>query len=830
MDTLWQDLRYGARQLLRSPGFTAVAVLTLALGIGANTTIFSLVNALLLRPLPVAEPEAVVTLYTSDFSGPRYGGSSYPDYEDFRDRNQTLAGLASHDLAPFNLSTEGSGERVLGSVVSVNYFEVVGIRPAIGRGFVSGMKHAPGTPAEVVLGHGLWQRRFGGDPGIVSSKIHLNGQPFTVVGVAPASFPGVSRGVALDLWVPVTMLPLVQPGNDDLTSRTSRGLSLIGRLKPGVRVDEAQAEFDVLAAQLHQEHGSAWTDVREKPRAVTVVPESQARVPPSSRAGLVAFLLLLMAVVGLVLLVACANLANLLLARASGRQREVAVRLALGARRWRLIQQLLTENLLLALLAGGTGVLLALWGTAALMAFRPPLSMPIELDLGLDFRVLFFTLTASLLAGLLFGLAPAWQASRSDVVTGLKEAAGSASAGRGKARLRNAFVVAQMGLSLVLLIAAGLFGRSLQNATAIDPGFDPNNVLTASFDLGLQGYDLGAGTVFYQQLLERISQLPGVESASVTTRIPLELGGSRRGITIDGYTPQAGEDMEVHTSTVGPQYFTVLRIPLVRGRGFTERDVPGAPRVAVVNEAFARRYWPGEDPIGKRIWMGRNRETPGAPPPDSPAWEIIGVAKDGKYSTLGEEPRTFFYMPILQFYRGSASLLVRTEGEPLALLAAVREQAGALDATLPLVEAKTLVAHMSTALLPARLAGSLLGLFGLVALLLAAVGIYGVMAHSVAQRTREIGIRMALGGSPRDILRLVIGDGLRLTVMGAAVGLAGVLSVAQLIRGFLYGISPTDPLTLAGVTLLLVAVALLACYVPARRAARVDPMVALRYE
>jgi len=817
---MWRDVRYGARMLANSPGFTLIVVLTLALGIGANGTIFSLVNALLLRPLPVDKPDQLTAVYTSDFSSGDYGGSSYPDYVDFRDRNDVLEGLVAYQPRPFSLSVNNVTERAFGEVVSGNYFSVLGVKLALGRGFLPEEDRVPGTHPVVVISHQLWRGRYGGDPGVIGRSLTLNGHPFTIVGVAAENYSGLIRGIGETLWVPAMMTDQVSPGRRSLTSRGDRGWLLMGRLREGVTIGQARAAFRLIAEHLYRAWPREWANIRQESRAISLLPESEARVMPQFRLPLALFMALLMAVVGLVLLISCANVANLLLARAAGRRKEIAVRLSLGAGRGRLIRQLLTESLLLAAAGGAAGLLLAVWGADLLMAFKPPVEFPIAIDVSLDWRVFGFTLGASLVTGLLFGLAPALTASRPDLVAALKDGAG----GAGRGRLRGALVVAQVALSLLLLICSGLCLRSLRNAGAIDPGFDADDLLALSMDLGLQGYDEAAGRNFSRQLLERVRALPGVESASLAEYLPLGMGGSRRGITIEGYTPRPGESTEVGSSAVAPGYVETLRIPLLRGRAFGAEDRPGAPGVVMVNEAFARRYWPGQDPIGKRIEMGINNSN------GAPRLTVVGVVKDGKYVTLGEEVTPFFYLNLAQRYEAAPTLVVRTRGNPFDDLAAVRREVGALDRHLPLYDVKTVRQHLGLALLPARLAGSALGVFGLMALVLAAAGIYGVMSCAVAQRTREIGIRMALGARVVDVLKLIVRQGMRLVVIGLVIGLLAAMALTRVMASLLYGVSATDPLTFTLIAALLTVVALLACWVPARRAAKVDPLVALRRE
>jgi predicted permease len=824
LENLVQDIRYGARQLRKNPGFTGVAVLTLALGIGANSVIFSLVHALLLHPLPVERPEQLAAVYTSDFSGTQYGTSSYPDYVDFRDRNQVFSGTVAYMPTAFSLNIDGATERAFGEIVSGNYFSTLGVAPALGRGFLPEEDRTPGERAVAVISHKLWQNRFGGDPDILGRAIKLNGHPFTIVGVAPEKHSGLIRGIASDLWVPAMMMKEASPGSDHRVERWSRGFLVMGRLKPDVTLDQAQADFRRIAEQLFREWPQQWTNIRNQSRIISLLPEGQARVMPDLRTPIVIFMAMLMAVVGLVLLIACANVANLFLARATARRKEIAIRLSLGVSRGRLIRQLITESVLVALVGGGVGLLIAAWGTGFLTAFKPPTQFPIELDMEANWRVLGFTFGLSLLSGVLFGLAPALAVSRPALVASLKDEAGGAT---GRGRLRGALVIAQVALSLMLLICSGLFMRGLRNAGSVDPGFDADNLLVMSMDLQLQGYSETTGRNFSRQLLDRARALPGVVSGSMTDELPLVItGGSRRGITIEGYAAQPGEGREVNSSSVTPGYFETLNIPVLRGRAFNEQDREGSPGVVIVNEAFTRRYWPGQDPIGKRIQMGGSFGGSN----NSPYLEVIGAVGDGKYVTLGEEARPFFFMNLAQQYQSSRTLIVRTRGNPLDYLPAVRSEVAALDKNLPLYDVKTMRQHLGLALLPTRLAGSVLGVFGLVALIMAAAGIYGVMAYSVVQRTREIGVRMALGASAGAVLRLVVRSGMTLTIAGVAIGVAASLALTRLMKTILFGVSATDPVTFVAITLLLIVVALLACWIPARRAAKVDPMKALRYE
>jgi macrolide transport system ATP-binding/permease protein len=814
MRTLWQDLRYAARMLRKSPGFTAIAVLSLALGIGANAAIFSLVNAVLLRPLPVREPERLVSVYPTTRDGAQ--AFSYPSYVDFRDRNEVFEGLFVTRFAPMSLGREGANERVWGYMVSGNYFDVLGVRAAHGRALTPEDDRAPLAHPVAVLSHGSWRRRFGGDASVVGKEIRINGRPFRVVGVMPEGFSGTEIAYTPELWVPMMMQEWIEPGNAWLGRRQTQNIFATGRLKDGVTHAQAEASLNALARRL----GEEFPETNEG-QTVTLTPPGL--IHPLLRGPAVGFTWVLMGVVALVLLVACANMANLLLARGAERRREVAVRLALGASRARLVRQLLTESVLLSALGGACGLLLAFWMIDLAVGLKPPIDFPLALDLTVDWRVFSFALAVSLLTGVVFGIIPALQATKPDLVPALKDA--TAQAGGRRSRLRGALVVAQIALSLVLLVAAGLVLRALRHVQTTSPGFDPENRLMMSVDLGLQGYDEARGREFYRQLAERVRALPGVRSVALTDNAPLSINYNSTDVHVEGQPPARGANVPTAmNSTVSPDYFETMGVPLVSGRAFGEGDREGAPRVLVVNETFARRFFPGADPsaeaLGKRVGFSAN----------GPRWEIVGVARDGKYFSIGEAPRPFVYLPLLQDYASRATLVVRASANPEALIGPVREEARRLDPHLPVFEVKTLNEHMRLSLFPARVAAALLGGFGLLALLLAAVGVYGVMSYAVARRAREFGIRLALGAQARDVLRLALRGGLLMTLAGVLVGFAAALAVTRLLAGVLYGVSATDPLTFAAVALLLTGVALLACYVPARRATKVDPMVALRYE
>jgi predicted permease len=821
MDSLWTDVRYAFRVLRKSPGYTFVAVLTLALGIGANTAIFSVVNAMLLRPMPAEDPDRLVVFGVSDRQGNLFSELSYPNYVDFRDRSQGLSGILGHKLIHVALSDGRENELVWGELVTGNYFDVLGVRPALGRGFVPEEDRTPGSHPVAVISHKLWQRRFNADPGIVGKTVTVNGKGFTVVGVAPREFQGTEFALALDIWVPMMMHDQVRTdyaGIDVLNQRGSSWIETMGRLAPGTSIPEAEAALNTFAAQLVEEY-----DLDRQMR-ITLFPEARARMglEGSSAAGLAAALL--MGVVALVLLVACANVANLLLARASVRQREIGIRLALGARRGRLVRQLLTESVLLALAGGVAGLLLALWVTGVFTALMPPMPYPVGVDVTPDAKVLAYTLGLSLLTGVVFGIVPALHASKPDFLPLLKSETPAARGAGRRLGFRDALVAVQLAVSLVLLVGAGLLARSLQNAQALDSGFGTQDVLLASVDLGVLGSTEEEGRAFYRQLVERVGALPGVKAAALVDLVPLGDSSNSSGPVIaEGKEPQRDEDLiNVGVSVATPRHFEALGIRLLAGRDFAESDGDGSPPVIIINETLAERFWPGESAVGKRLRIGRS--------PSTPMREVIGVVSGGKYRTLGESPRPYMYLPLAQSYTPQVVLLARTEADPAAQVAAVRREVQALAPRLPVYGVKTLPEHLGHALWPARAGAATSAAMSLLALLLATVGLYGVMAYSVAQRTREIGVRMALGARPRDVLRLVVGRGLWLALAGVAAGVAAAFGVTRLMAGLLYGVDTADPWTFAGVALGLLGVALLASYIPARRAALVDPAIALRHE
>jgi predicted permease len=816
METLIQDIRFGARRLLKSPGFTLIAIVSLALGVGANTAIFTLVNAVLLRPLPVAHPEQIVSVAVRG-KNDSMQAFSYPNYVDFRDRNQVLSGLIVDRFAAMSLSRDGNNQRIWGYLVSGNYFDVLGVQPIKGRTFVPEEDRTKLSHPVVVISYNCWQRRFGGDPEIVGKEILLNNHLFKVIGIAPEGFNGTEIIFTPELWVPMMMDGWIEPGSNWLDRRDSKNIFAIGRLKEGVSVEQAQASLNLLAEELGREYPDS-----NEGETIKLVPPGF--ILPDIQGAVVNFAWVLMGAVALVLALACTNLASLLLARGTERRREVAIRLSLGANRARLIRQLLTESILLSLAGGLAGLWLAAWIKSTVVALRPPVDFPLTFALELDWRVMLFAMLVSLVTGALFGLMPALQATNPDLVSALKDT--SSQAGYRRSRLRSGLVVAQIALSLVLLIGAGLVVRALQQLQTMNPGFETQNRLMLSADLSLQGYDEARGQQFFRQAVERISALPGVRSAAVTSFVPLSLDFSSNWIFVEGQPSERGANHQTAmVGSVGVGYFETMGVRLVAGRAFSDQDKDGVTKVAIVNQTFVRRILPdaksAEDAIGRRVSFKSA---------EGPFMQIVGVVRDGKYFNIGEEPREFIYTPMLQDYSSSATLVVRTTGDPEPLIAPARNAVQSLDETLPLFNVMTMTEHMRLSLFPARVAAAILGGFGLLALILAAIGIYGVTSYSVAQRTREIGIRMALGASLASVSRMIVRQGVRLAGLGLAIGLGAALLLTRLMSGLLFGVSPTDPLTYAIILVVLAGAALSACLIPARRAAKVDPIIALRQD
>ncbi len=798
--------------LVKSPAFTAVAVLSLALGIGANTTVFCWMQAVLVRPLPgVARSEQLVVLTTTRGAA-MYDTVSLPNLKDYAGLTNVFAGIIGSQITPSCLTIEGRPEWLFGQIATANFFDLLGVRPSLGRAFLPKEDLKPHGHPVMVISHGFWQRRFGGDPAVLGKVVDLNKHAFTIVGVAPPGFRGTMGGLNFDFWAPLMMHEEVA-NFGSLTHRGDHWLHTQARLRPGVGRELAQEAVRVLGHQLEQ----AFPDTN-KEISIRVLPLWQA--PYGGQSRLLPVLRILLAVSLGVLLIVVANVANLLLARATGRQKEIAIRLAMGAGRARLIRQLLTESVVLALVGGAVGVLLANWGTALFATFLPRTHLPIGYDFQLDGQTLGFTLLLTLATGLVFGLAPALQTSRSDLNTTLKEGGRSSGASTAHHRLRSAFVVAEVALALLLLVGAGLCIRGFQRARQLDIGFDPQNLLVAGLRIGMHGYDEQTGIVFYRKLHERLAALPGVKEAALSSWLPLGFeGGGHLNVDVEGYARQPNEDLAIPFSIVSPRYLTALRIPLLDGRDFTEQDDEKTPKVAIVNETMAKRFWPGQNPLGRkfRIWRG--------------VVEVVGVAKAGKYRSLNEQPKPFFYLPYTQgVWDLNLGVGLRTEANPLAFVGALKDEIHKIDAGVEVWAMLPMTDYIQAAFLAQRITATLLVVLGLVALVLAAMGIYGVMAYVVSQRTHEIGIRMALGAQRSDVLRLVVGQGAWLAGAGIATGVVLAFAGTRLLASFLYGVSATDPVVFGSIALALAVVALLASYFPARRATKVDPMVALRYE
>ncbi len=813
MDSILQDLRYALRLLRRNPLFTLTAALSLAIGIGANTTIFSLATALLFQPpAGVVDANRIVDVGRSQ-DGEGFDNNSYPNFFDVRARNRVFTDVYAYrmDPQPMSLGNPSGAERIFGGIVSNNYFDTLGVQPGLGRLLSRNDPAAAGASPLVVLSHRFWARRFNSDPSIVGRKLDLNGHPFTVAGVAPEGFQGTTV-MTPDLWVPMNMAAEASPrqGADMLTSRESVWLLMGARLKPGVTLQQVQAELKNLGAALEREYPDA-----NRGRGLRAVALSPI---PGNGAPIAAFMAGLMGVVGLVLAVACANVAGILLARATARRREIAVRLALGAGRARLVRQMLVETVVL--FAGGAflGLLVARVMTRLIISLLPTLPVPVGLAPAIDARTIAFTVGLSLVAAILSGLAPALHASKRDVVSALK----SDQSGRERMRLRSVFVVAQVALSIVLVVGGALFVRALQRAATIDPGFDPRGVELASLDLALGGYTDATGPLFARQLLERVRATPGVESASLAAQIPLGLGGMGLGqLMLPGGDPER-DAIRTDWNLVEPGYFQTMRTPLLRGRDFTAADDARAPWAAIVNQRMANQLWPDQDPIGKTLVQVRG-------PEDKHTLTVVGVARDGKYRYLGEEPAPFIYVPLQQQYESRTTIVARsTQGQRLA--GELRALLASMNPNLPIVTSQTLEDYAAFGLLPQRIAASVSGSLGIVGLLLAAIGIYGVTAFMVTSRTREIGIRMALGAQRADVVRLVLRQGMRLVLIGVVVGIALAAGASRLIQSMLFGVGPADPVAFVAASLAFIGVGLAACWLPARKATAIEANEALRAE
>jgi putative ABC transport system permease protein len=810
LEELRQDVRYGVRVLIKNPGFTLIAVLTLALGIGANTAIFSVVNAVLFKPLLYPQSDLLVQIWQTNPRANRWGEwISYPAFVDYRRQNQVFEDTAAYRPWLWNITGGDHPEALFGARVTSNLFSVLGVQPMLGRSFLP-EEEQPGRGQIVILSHGFWQRRFGSDPGLVGKTITIDGQNHTVVGIMPPGFDlpyNVSNAAfASDVWIP--------PGDDpEREDRGSPNYRVLARLKPGASIQQAQTNLETIARGLAEQY----PENREMSAMVVGLQQNLVKEARPT-------LLLLLGAVGFVMLIACANVANLQLARTTARQKEAAVRLALGAGRLRLIRQLLTESMLLALFGGVAGLLLAVWGVEFLVKLGP--DIPRLQDISIDPRVVGFTLSLSLATGVIFGMAPAFQGSRIDLNETLKESGTRAPVGSGRGRTRSLLVIAQMALALMLLISAGLLIQSFVRLQKVDPGFNPRGVLTAYLMLPPARYfEPRLQAAFFKEVIDRIEALPGVEAVGGASVVPLTGSNDAGYFSVEGRPwPGPGEPViEAEQPKITPEYFRAMGIPVLRGRAFTWADNENSPEVAVVSEDLVRRYWPDEDPIGKRLSVN-NRS-------GQPVWrQVVGVVKDVKHDGLTNQVRPAIYVPVSQLTSPGAILAVRTRTDPTSLFAAIRRAVTAVDSEQPVFKLNTMERSISDSVSQRRFQMQVLTVFAAVALTLAAVGIYGVMAYTVSRRTHEIGIRVALGARQRDVLRMVVEQGMGLALIGIVIGLAGALALTRLMKGLLFEVSATDPKTFAGIVSILIIVALLACYLPARRAAKVDPMIALRCE
>lgn len=801
------DLRYAMRLQRKNPGFTIVAVIALALGIGANTAIFSVVNTVLLRPLPYKDPERLVMVWEeATKAGYPQDTPTAANFVDWRDQNQSFEGMAAMDETSFNLTGFGEPERLEGRRVSTSFFPLLGVEPQIGRVFTAA-EDQPGSQRVVVLSYGLWQRRFGGDAGIVGKTLTMNGAGYTVIGVMPARFQFPTADD--EAWVPIAFT------QEEAADRGRHYLQVVARLKPGFAMAQAQGDMSTIATRLQQQYPETNTDL-----GAVITPLHEHLVGDIRPA-----LMILLGAVGLVLLIACANVANLLLARAAVRQKEIAVRVALGARRQRLIRQFLTESVFLSTLGGVVGLVIAYVGLIILKSFIPE-NISQARAISIDYKVLGFTLFVSVATGLIFGLAPALQSVRFNQIETLKEGGRDAATGGSGKRLRGLLVMAEVAISLVLLIGAGLLINSFLRLRNVDPGFNPDNLLTMKIVLPDLKYErMAQRSAFYSELTQRLQSIPGVRSAAVTTNLPLYRQGNSISISIEGRPePPPGQEPIMVTRMISPGYFDTMSIPLLKGRQLTDQDTDNSPDVVVISETMARRLWPGEDAIGKRIAIGRIRS-----PED---WiQVVGVVKDVRQFELNADPKPQMYLTYRQFgFFDARDLVVKTDVDPASLASTVRKTVWEIDKDQPVSNIRTMETILADSIARQRFSMLLLAIFASVALVLAAVGIYGVMSYSVAQRTHEIGIRMALGAQTSAVLKLAVGYGVKLVAAGIAIGLIAAFALTRVMSTLLFGVTATDPTTFALISLLLVAVAAIASYIPARRATRVNPIIALRYE
>jgi putative ABC transport system permease protein len=825
MHTFWQDIRFALRILIKSPGFSAIAILSLALGIGANTTIFTVVNAILLNPLPVKQISRVVQVDTVDTktrvtaANVTKLGMSYPNCQDYARNSKVFSGL-SCIAGPLPLTWSGGTEpkQIFGQMVSANYFDVLGLRPAAGRLFMPDEDTKLGGNNVVVLSYSLWVNKFGSDPNVVNKTLTFNATSYSIVGVAPRGFKGAfTFGNAEQVWLPVSMYPQVLAGffKDNFNDRRFLATAVIGRLKDGVSLGEAEASLKTLASSLEREFPKD-----NASRSVALTPLAEAAVGVNNRNQFVLIGGFMMAIVGLVLLIACANLANLLLAQSAGRQKEIGLRAALGASQVRMARQLLTESMVLAILSGVVGLAIAYAGRAVLWSFRPPFILDGDVDLSFDSHVLFFTLGVALLTAVTIGLAPAVKVAKPNLIEALNVGGRGGTVGWTRSPLRSLLVVTEIALALVALIGAGLFVRSMQSAQRIDPGFESKKLFVFAFDLGALHYDEGRGQQYFRVAIDRAKAVPGVESATIASNFPLG-GGLGRTVFPEGQDEASGyRGTLTQLNDVDTNFFRTLRIPLVGGRDFTDADRKNTHPVAIISEAMANQFWPGQNAVGKRFHFFGEPQLR----------EVVGVVRNTVVNAIGEDPQPLAYLPLTQDFAPAATMQVRTSGSPESVIAAVRSQVQSLDTNLALTNLNTIEELIDQGLWAPRVGAGLLAVFGALALLLAIVGVYGVLSYSVSQQTREIGIRMAMGARTASVLSLVVRQGMRLALVGLALGLVIAFAGMRLLSSLLFGVSAHDPATFAGVSLILATAAILGCYVPARRAAKINPISALRSE
>lgn len=820
MEILWQDIRYGTRMMRKNPGFTAVVVLTLALGIGASTSIFSMVNGVLLRPLPAPSPEQLAVLAIEEKDSPIGAlGFSYPQFSEFRKQAATLCDVFGLALAgPASLTANDRTDQIALTAVASNYFSGLGMKPAIGRLILPGEGETPGEEAVLMLGHSYWQSRFGGDPGIVGKKVRIDGISVTIIGVLPRDFHGSFSIFEIDGYVPLSTIARDPDWSGLWSDRKLRMILAMGRLKKDVSIAQAQAGFDVISARLAKLYPAT-----DKGVTVRVIPERLARPIPYANNTFIVFSALFLALGALVLLLACTNVANILMARAFVRQREMAIRTALGANRGRLVRQMLVESLMLALLSGTGGVILAQWANRLIGSIRVP-NFPLQLDCSLDWRVFSFALAAAVFSAVVVGLLPAHRATRADVNAALHEGARSGVSFGGRHRVHSDLMVVQVAVSLTLLIVAGLFVRSLRSAESMNLGFDPDHVMNVALDPHENNYDEAQTNEFFRELKEKVMALPGVQSVSLASFVPIVSTPSKQAVYVESHPVSLDQrPPAVLFNRIDTGYFKTLLITILRGREFTESDNKLAPSVAIINQTMANQLWPHEDPVGKRFSV-KNQ--------NGPFLEVVGVMQDGKYNTIGEDAQSYFCVPLLQDYVSGRIMQVRSSVPPVSLSAELRREIRILEPAMSIWDLRTMKESLAGAkgFFTFRLAASLAAAMGILGLILAIVGVYGVVSYSATQRTQEIGIRRALGASSNDIRTLIFGQGIRLVLGGVLVGLLGAWALTRAMTHMLIGVSASDPVTYAGFAILLSCVALLACYIPTQRAMRVDPMVALRHE